>query len=151
MRRAVTTGLIALQGVQVAFLLHDWIPMGRLTNREAVRSSDSTGKLLGVTLLSALPFALVFAVSCACWNAMRWPMWLQTWLWYTYGATLLGIIFAWWGPYLLWHSPERSERYKIRFAGTMKFLPERNGFAPDTLHVLYHLCVIGTLVLLARL
>jgi hypothetical protein len=78
-------------------------------------------------------------------------MWLQMWLWCTYGAVLLGAVLAWWGPYLLWHSPERSERYKVRFAGTMKFLPERHGFAPDTLHVIYHLCVIATLVLLARL
>jgi hypothetical protein len=37
----------------------------------------------------------------------------------------------------------------VRFAGTIKFLPEQNGIAPDTLHVLYHLCIVGTIVLLA--
>lgn len=132
-------------------LLHDWVPLGRLSNLKAVRESDPPGKLLLVTLLSALPFALVFGVTCAYWKAPRWPMWLKMWLWYTYGAALLGTIFAWWGPYLFWQSPERARRYQVRFAGTAKFLPERNGFAPDTLHVVYHLCIVATLVLLAML
>ena len=152
MSRTVATGLIVLQGVQVAFLLlHDWIPMGRLSNLGAVRGSDSRAKLLATTLLSALPFALVFAVSCVYWKAPQWPMWLQMWLWYTYGAALVGALYSWWGPYLFWRSPERVERYRVRFAGTLKFLPERNGIAPDTLHAVYHLCVAGTLVLLSRL
>jgi hypothetical protein len=152
MAASVRYGLLALQGLQVAFLLfHDWVPLGRLSNLKAVRGSDPPGKLLWVTLLSALPFALVFAVSCAYWNAPRWPMWLRMWLWYTYGAAIVGTILAWWGPYLLWKSPERAERYKVRFAGTIKVLPERNGIAPDALHVMYHLCIAGTLMLLSML
>jgi len=148
----VRIGLLALQGVQVAFLLlHDWVPLGRLSNLEAVRASDPPRKLLIVTLLSALPFALVFGVCCAYWNAPKWPMWLQMWLWYTYGFAVVGTVLAWWGPYLLWKSPERAERYKVRFAGTWKFLPEHHGISPDTLHVLYHLCVWATLVLLVNL
>jgi len=149
---AVKFGLLGLQGLQVVFLLlHDWVPLGRLSNLKAVRGSDSTTKLFWVTVLSALPFGLVFGVCCVHWRDQRWPVWLQSWLWYTYGAALVGTIIAWWGPYLLWESPERAERYKVRFAGTMKFLPERNGIAPDTLHVLYHLCVVGTVVLLTML
>jgi hypothetical protein len=152
MAPTVRTGLLVLQGLQVVFLLlHDWVPLGRLSNLKAVRESDPPLKLFWTTILSALPFALVFAVCCMYWNAPRWPMWLHTWLWYTYGAALAGTIFAWWGPYLLWQSPERAERYRVRFAGTMKFLPERNGFAPDTLHVIYHLCVLATVILLALL
>ncbi|HEY3988361.1 MAG TPA: hypothetical protein VGM02_03615 [Acidobacteriaceae bacterium] len=152
MAPAVKIGLLALQGVQVVFLLlHDWVPLGRLSNLKAIRASDPPGRLLVVTLLSALPFALVFGVCCAYWKAPHWPAWLETWLWYTYGAALLGTLFAWWGPYLFWQSPERAERYRARFAGTMKFLPERNGFAPDALHVAYHLCIVGTVVLLTML
>jgi hypothetical protein len=144
--------LLVLQGIQVLFLLlHDWVPLGRLSNLEAVRASDTRARLFWTTILSALPFALVFAVCCAHGTLARWPGWLQTWLWWTYGLTLVGTVFAWWGPYLLWHSPERAERYKVRFAGTWKFLPERNGIAPDALHVLYHLCVLATVVLLTRL
>ena len=94
----VKIGLIALQGLQVAFLLlHDWIPLGRLNNLRAVRVSDPPRKLLMVTLLSAFPFALVFGASYAYWDSPRWPMWLQMWLWCTYGAAFLGTILAWWG------------------------------------------------------
>jgi hypothetical protein len=149
MTTEVRFGLIGLQGVQVAFLLlHDWVPLGRLSNLKAVRESDSTAKLFWTTVLSALPFALVFGVCCAYAHAARWPGWLMTWLWWTYGLALAGAVMAWWGPYLLWHSPERVERYRVRFAGTWKFLPERNGITPDTLHVMYHLCIVATLGLL---
>jgi hypothetical protein len=81
MNSAVKFGLIALQGVQVAFLLlHDWVPLGRLSNLKAVREGDSTTKLFWTTVLSALPFALVFGVCCAHWREPRWPMWLHMWL-----------------------------------------------------------------------
>jgi hypothetical protein len=148
----VAKGLIVLQGVQVAFLLlHDWVPLGRLSNLEAVRGSDSRSRLFWTTVLSALPFAAVFGASCAYWSAPRWPMWLHMWLWYTYGAALAGLLWAWWIPYLLVPNPERAARYKVRFAGTMRFLPERNGISPDLLHVVYHATVIATVVLLWRL
>jgi hypothetical protein len=149
---SATKCLVVLQGVQVAFLLlHDWIPLGRLTNLKAVQESDPRGKLILTTLLSALPFAAVFGASCAYWNAARWPMWLQMWLWYTYGAALAGMLWAWWIPYLLLPNPERARRHQVRFAGTPRFLPEHNGIAPDTLHVLYHSTIVATVVLLAKL
>ena len=141
--------MLALQAVQVAFLLlHDYVPLGRLSNREAVRGSDSPAKLFWTTVLSALPFVAVFVVCCAYWRAPQWPMWLRTWLWYTYVLALVGALIAWWLPYLVLPNPERAARYRVRFAGTIKFLPERNGIAPDTLHVLYHLCIVATVVLL---
>ncbi len=148
----ITKTLVVLQGVQVVFLLlHDWVPLGRLSNLDAVRTSDSKTKLFWTTVLSALPFAAVFVVSCLYWNASRWPMWLQTWLWYTYGIALAGMLWAWWIPYLVLPNPERAERYRVRFAGTMKFLPERNGISPDTLHVIYHAILVLTVVSLAKL
>ncbi len=147
----VRFSLLALQAVQVAFLLlHDWVPLGRLTNLSAVRAADSRPRLLLVTFLSALPFMVLFALSCRYWNAPAWPSRLTTWLRYTYAVVLCGAFLAWWGPYLLWHSPERAARYRLRFAGTLKFLPERHGFAPDILHVCYHLCAVATLLLLSR-
>jgi len=79
---AVQSSLLALQGVQVAFLLlHDWVPLGRLSNLAAVRASDATGKLLVVTLLSARPSALLFGVCCWFGPGTRWPGWVQSWLW----------------------------------------------------------------------
>ncbi len=75
------SGLLALQGVHVAILLlHDWVPLGRLSNLAAVRASDSTGQLLGVTLLGALPYALPFGVCCSPGVAARWrsSSWTQS-------------------------------------------------------------------------
>ncbi len=148
MTLAFRFGLLALLGLQVAFLLlHDWVPLGRLSNLSAVSASDSRSRLLWTTVLSALPFALVFGVSCAYCGVPHWPAWLKAWLLWTFGLSLASVVLAWWGPYLLWHSPKRAERYRVRFAGTMRFLPERHGFAPDTLHVLYHLCIVATLLM----
>ncbi len=145
MHSQLKIALICLQGVQVAFLaLHDWVPLGRLSNLEAVRASDPPGKLLAVTALSVLPFAAVLVVSGYHWTG-PWPMWLRTWLVFTYGAAVVGAIMAWWGPYLFWRSPERAARYRVRFAGTLKFLPERHGIAPDALHVAFHACLLATL------
>src|SRR5271168_20816 len=143
MHAQLKIALISLQGLQVAFLaLHDWVPLGRLSNLEAVRASDAPGRLLVVTAVSMLPFGAVFVVSCEYWTA-PWPMWLQTWLVFTYSAAVVGAIIAWWGPYLLWRSPERAERYQTRFAGTLKFLPQRHGIAPDVLHVAFHACILA--------
>ena len=151
MASRVEISLIVLQALQLAFLLlHDWVPLGRLNNLAAVRASDPPAKLLQATLLSALPFALVFGVTCA-YGARPWPMWLQTWLLYTYLAAAAGAIIAWWGPYLFWRSPKREERYRIRFAGTLKLLPERHGISPDALHIGFHLCILATLVLILML
>jgi hypothetical protein len=58
--------LIGAQAVQVVFLLlHDWIPLGRLSNLAAVRAIDSTQRLLWTTLLSALPYAVGLGFSIA--------------------------------------------------------------------------------------
>ncbi|WP_174300881.1 hypothetical protein [Caulobacter sp. S45] len=151
MASKVQIGLLVLQAVQLAFiLLHDWAPLGRLNNLAAVRASDPPAKLLRVTLLSALPFALVFSATCV-YGTKPWPMWLRTWLLWTYIAAAAGAVIAWWGPYLFWRSPEREARYRIRFAGTLKVLPERRGISPDLLHILFHLCIVSTLVLILRL
>lgn len=140
--------LLALEGCQVAFLLlHDWIPLGRFTNLPAVHSSDSRSELLRTTFLSALPFVLVFVVSCVYWRASAWPGWLLSWLRVSYLVLLAGALWAWWIPYLALPDPKRALRYRQRFAGTLRFLPERNGIAPDTLHVFYDSIIVITLVL----
>jgi hypothetical protein len=142
--------LLILQGIQIAFiLLHDWLPLGRLSNPAAIHSIDSRLRLASTTFLSALPFVIPFAFCCVFERAPHWPTWLHAWLWWTYVVTLAAVLYAWWGPYLLWHDAARAERYRIRFAGTIRFLPERHGFAPDTLHVGYHVCLLATVILLA--
>jgi hypothetical protein len=139
--------LIALQAVQVVFLLlHDWVPLGRLSNLAAVRGIDSTAKLFWTTVLSALPYAAGLALSIL-WLP-HWPMGLRIYLEWLYTISLLTIAFVWWVPYLSPSDSERAERYRVRFAGTLSFLPKRHGFAPDALHTAYHAVVLATALLL---
>jgi hypothetical protein len=139
---------LALQALVVAFLLlHDWIPLGRLNNLAAIRSQDTTLHRVVVTLLPGVP-AVIGLLFSAKYYGQPYPHWLEMWMWITYGLFFLGLLRAWWIPYLLLLDPERSARYQIIFAGTHSFLPQRNGMAPDTLHILFHLASVATLAAL---
>ena len=149
MNHGVEIALLMLQGFCVAHLmLHDWVPLGRLNNIAAVRAVDSPTKRVLVTLLSALPFLLVFVFCCEYASAHAWPGWVVTWLWGAYGILFAGELLAWWVPYFGRVQPERVARYQVMFGGTHAFLPERNGITPNTLHVVLHLATLGILVLL---
>jgi len=63
----------------------------------------------------------------------------------------VGALMAWWVPYLSPSDSERAARYRVRFAGTLSFLPKRHGFAPDALHTVFHAAIVATLVLVAML
>ncbi len=140
---------LALQTFVVAFLLlHDWIPLGRLNNLSAIHHEDSLGRRVFVTLLPGIPAGLGLY-----WSALnlgrRFPEDVSIFLWITYGILLLGMLRAWWVPYLLVPDPKRAERYKTLFRHTHRFLPERNGIAPDTLHCSLHIVTLGIVVMLA--
>jgi len=145
--------LIALQSFVVVFIaLHDWVPLGALNNVRAVQAADPRGKLVAVTALSTLPFAIGLGSTIAYADG-RLPGWLNIYLWVCYGVAVYGLIRAWWGPYLLYRAPARAARYQAMFSGTHAFLPERNGVRPNTLHVILHiviLVIIGVLTLLSR-
>jgi hypothetical protein len=139
---------IALQAIVVLFLLfHDWVPLGRLNNLAAIRSQDTVLRSVFVTLLPAIPSAIGLFFS-AKYFGQAYPDWLEMLLWITYGVFVLGLLRAWWIPYLVVPDPERAARYQIIFAGTHSFLPRRNGMAPDTLHTLFHLATIATVAVL---
>ena len=141
--------LIALQAyVTVFLLLHDWIPLGRLNNLAAIRQADSLGHRIWVTLLPGIPAALGLYFSAQHLHR-PYPHWLWILLWVTYGLLLLGLLRAWWIPYLFVPDEERTARYQVIFSGTHRFLPVRNGMAPDTLHVLFHVATGGVLAVLA--
>jgi hypothetical protein len=133
--------------VAIFIAVHDWVPLGKLNNLAGIRTADSRAKLLAVTAVSALPFAIGFAAS-AYYAGKGFPMWLMYLLWISYLAGFYGMLRAWWIPYLLIRDPVRAERYQARFANTHAFLPERNGIRPDTLHVCFHAVFIATLILL---
>jgi hypothetical protein len=148
MIRPALYAFIACQCYVVLFIaVHDWIPLGRLNNLEGIRRADSRGRLILVTVVSALPFAIGLAGSIY-YGGSRYPDWLLYVLWISYAGCVYGMLRAWWIPYLLVADPVRVARYQERFAGTHAFLPVRNGIRPDTLHVTFHAVVIVTLVLL---
>jgi hypothetical protein len=130
--------------------LHDWVPLGNLSNPTAIRATDSRLRLFWVTVVSALPFAIGFVAS-ARYAADGFPMWLMYLLWISYLAGFYGMLRAWWVPYLLVPDPVRAARYQERFANTHAFLPMRNGIRPDTLHLSFHAVFLVALILLCML
>jgi hypothetical protein len=145
---AFETTFLALQTFVVVFLLfHDWIPLGRLNNLAAIRGQDALLHRVFVTLLPTVPAAIGLIFSARHFG-QSYPDWLEMLLWINYGVLILGILRAWWIPYLVVPDAERAARYQAIFAGTHSFLPQRNGMAPDTLHTLFHLVTLATLVAL---
>jgi hypothetical protein len=140
--------LLALQTFQVLFLwVHDWVPLGRLNDVAAVRSRDTTGRLVLVTLIQSVPFTFGL-VGCLIYFRQAYPGWLTNWLEISYVVLFLGQMRAWWVPYLLRPEPERAKRYRVMFGKTHSFLPLRNGIVPNTAHILLHVATLATLVLL---
>ncbi len=145
----LVNAFIAAEVVVVLFIaLHDWLPLGKLNNLQAIRAVDTTAKLFRVTLLSTLPFAICLAASLY-YARSRFPIWLLWLLWISYGAVLYGILRSWWLPYWFGGDPARTARYQTRFSGTHAFLPERHGIRPDSLHVGFHAVVLVLIGLLA--
>jgi len=140
--------LLVLQTLQVAILwTHDWIPLGRLNDVSAVRSQDTTQRLVVVTLVQSIPWTLGLLFS-ALNLGQPYPSWVHYWLWVSYAMLFLGQLRAWWLPYLFVAEPSRAARYKIMFGNTHTFFPQRNGIAPNTLHVILHLATLVTLLVL---
>jgi hypothetical protein len=140
--------LVALQTFHVLFLaLHDWIPLGGLNNVPAVRHEIPTGNLLIVTVIQTSFFAMGLFFSIG-YFGRTYPTWLNYWLWISYTLLFIGEIQAWWIPYLVRSDPKRAARYQRMFGNTHSFLPEHNGIAPNTAHVLLHLATAATLLVL---
>jgi hypothetical protein len=145
------TAFVVCQSLVMLFIaLHDWVPLGRLSNLEAVRAADSTMKLFFVTVLSTLPFAIGLAASVY-YAPVGNPIWLTWLLWITYGLAIYGMMRAWYWPYFFGGDPARVQRYQQRFANTRAFLPTFHGIRPDTLHVCFHAVLVSTVALLGVL
>jgi hypothetical protein len=139
---------LTLQAFIVLFLLfHDWIPLGRLNAHAAKRSEDSSLHLALTTLVAAVP-AGIGLFYCARYFGRPYPDWLEMFLWIMYGLFLVGMLRAWWIPYLLVPDAARAARYQVIFADTHSFLPRRNGIVPDTLHVVLHIATVCIVLLL---
>ena len=139
---------LLLQAFVVAFLLlHDWVRLGRLNNLAAIDKVDPLPRRVFVTLLPGIPATVGLLYSARHFGG-GYPDWLEMLLWITYGVLVAGLLRAWWIPYLLVPEPERAARYQALFAGTHTFLPARNGISPNTLHVMFHVAAVATLVML---
>jgi len=147
----VVDALLLLQLLVLLFLaLHDWIPLGRLNDVQAVKAADSPARLITITALSAAPSAVGLAGSLV-YLGRPYPTWLLVWLWLTFAGLLVGQIRAWWVPYLFVPEPARAARYQAMFARTHAFLPVRNGIRPNTLHLILTAALLVGVVLLAVL
>ena len=141
--------LLALQAFQVMFLwIHDWVPLGRLNDVAAVRSQDTTARLVRITLIQSVPFTVGLVFSAIHFGGY-YPGWLSYWLWISYGVIFVGQLRAWWVPYLFRPEPQRAARYQLMFGKTHSFLPVRNGVVPNTAHILLHMATLATLIVLA--
>jgi hypothetical protein len=139
---------LACQTFVVLFIgIHDWVPLGKFNNPQGIRAADTTRKLVIVTFLSTLPFAIALMGS-AYYASSHFPLWLAWTLWISYGGAAYGMLRAWWVPYLFGNDPARAKRYQLRFAQTHAFLPMRHGIRPDTLHVSFHVVLVTTMILL---
>jgi hypothetical protein len=148
MRSVLEEVLLSLQAFQVAFLwLHDWIPLGRFNNVAAVHAQDTRQRLVVVTVLSSLFYSVGLLLSLQHFGE-HYPPWLRIYLWVIYAGLLLGQLRAWWVPYLFLPDSRRATRYRLMFANTHSFLPERNGITPNTLHVILHVTTAVTLAIL---
>jgi hypothetical protein len=151
MDRAWQRALIALQAFQLAFLLvHDWTPLGRFNDVEAVRRENTLWQLLIGTTVTSIPVAIGLGLSIH-YFGYSYPTGVKTWLWLTYGILFAGELEAWWIPYYFRPDAKRSARYQAMFGNTRAFLPERNGIVPNTLHVALHAATLATLLVLTQL
>ena len=99
---------LSLQTVVVVFLLfHDWVKLGRLNNLATIRSQDTLQHRIFVTLLPGLPTAIGLFYSVR-YFGQGYPHGLEMLLWITYGVLLVGLLRAWWIPYLLVADPKRA-------------------------------------------
>ena len=113
--------LFALQVFHVLFLaLHDWIPLGRLNDTEAVRAANPFHKLVAGTLISVPPFVIGLGAS-AIYFGRTYPGWLIWWLWISYGLLFIGELEAWWIPYLFHRRTTRASRATGNVRGNERF------------------------------
>lgn len=146
----MNTLFIALLVWHVLFLsLHDWIPLGRLTDLPALRSQRSLkARILASLMMGAISGYALYL------NWVHSPSPSRGILLFTlilYSFFLLGAIRAWWLPYLfgIGASEKLVDEYQVMFGNTYTWLPERHGITVNAIHIVWHLTAVLTVVLAA--
>lgn len=136
---------IFIAGLVIIFvfnLIHDWVPLGSLNDLEGIRSQHSISELVTITITNALSILIVLLLTL--WYAgRRYPLWARIWLVVHLGSILVGVLAAWWIPYLTGTGADMVAEYQTMFGDTHAFLPEMNGIVPNTLHVAFHIVLIA--------
>ena len=105
---------------------HDWIPIGRLNDIQAVKKQGSQKCLVATTLIQSVPYTLGLFFSFCCYNHLR-SSWVYRYLLTAYILLFIGELRTWWVPYFWIEEPNWAERYRVLFGNTHSFFPERKG------------------------
>jgi hypothetical protein len=141
---------ITLQSLQfLILLLHDWIPLGPLTDVAAARRMNKPTHLLIGTAVTSVP------VGWGLWRSIAnfghaYPHGLKIGLWLIYGILFIGELQSWWIPYVFGANAAKVQRFQEMFGRTHAFLPVRHGIVPNTFHFFLHVATIATLLVLTR-
>lgn len=141
--------LMGLGFIFLFMLIHDWVPLGRLNDVDAVLELQSVGELIGVTLIGTVQILFLMGMLLF-FIGRTYPLWVKLWLIIHQGCILAGAMLSWWVPYLFGIGAEdKVERYRVMFGNTHSFLPIKNGIVPNTIHVMFHfillMCVLITI------
>jgi hypothetical protein len=146
----MNTLFIALLVWHVLFLsLHDWVPLGRLTDLAALRSQRSLrARIIASILMGAIAGLALYL------NWVESPTPSNGVLLFTlilYSFFLLGAIRAWWLPYLfgIGASEKLVAEYQVMFGNTYTWLPKRHGITVNAIHIVWHFTAVITVVLAA--
>lgn len=151
-RQIRTSEIILLAGLGLIFLfmlVHDWVPLGKLNDVQAVSEARDLGELIIVTLIGTVQILLLITIVLF-YLGRKYPLWIKLWLVIHQGFIFAGALLDWWLPYLFGLGAEgRVERYSVMFGDTHAFLPVNNGIVPNTIHVMFHftllLCILVTI------
>jgi hypothetical protein len=110
-----------------------------------VRRENAFGQLARATLINCAPITVTLGLSLTFFRA-AYPGSVKLILVATLGLYFAAELLAWWIPYAVGASPERTARYAEMFGKTHAFLGERHGMTPNTLHVTLHAATAVALV-----
>ncbi|KAB8135701.1 hypothetical protein F9U64_10505 [Gracilibacillus oryzae] len=146
--KLLLSGLIL---ILLFMIVQDWLPLGTLNDVQAIREEHSLNRLLTVTAINAGQILLLIVLILP-FLGKKYPVWIKLWLLIHQVCIFAGVLISWWIPYFFGYGAEQmAESYQQMFGDTHTFLPVMNGFAPNTLHILFHLtllfCIITTIYL----
>jgi len=139
--------LTCLGIILVFMIVQDLVPLGSLNDLHAIANVHSINEVLITTLIGVLQILLLMGLVII-YMGKRYPVWIKLWLIIHQSSIFVGVLFAWWIPYFFGYGAEkRVEKYNQMFGNTHSFLPEMHGIVPNTLHIIFHLTLLISIIL----